>query len=155
MGRCKTCISAECRQAVQASSGRQKQASRRSQLRRANTGFWLTSWLRWASMKAGFILSDHTRNALILAVFAFKVGRSSAMEKNAFSQERRLYSICIPLARSSYQCIECKQALKGKLPSHFPGVDAFRMGLQLHCDLPLLCTITWALSSCVSLYCSS
>ena len=63
---------------MQASTERQKQASRRSQLRRAKTGFWLTSWLRWASMKAGYILSDHTRNALILAVFAFKVNALQA-----------------------------------------------------------------------------
>lgn len=59
---------------MQASSERQKQASRRSQLRRAKSDFWLISWLRWASLKAGYVLSDHTRNALILAVFAFKVG---------------------------------------------------------------------------------
>lgn len=58
---------------MQATSERQKQASRRSQLRRVKTGSWLTSWIRWLSLKAGYVLSDHTRNALILAVFAFKV----------------------------------------------------------------------------------
>ena len=58
---------------LQVEAERAKSIRRRGQLQRAEAGLWLTSLLRQGLLKAGYAFADHSRNALILAVFAFKV----------------------------------------------------------------------------------
>ncbi len=58
----------------QAEADRLKADSRGRQLARARSGgLLLTRLLREALLRAGHAVADHTRNALILSVFAFKV----------------------------------------------------------------------------------
>ena len=56
---------------------RAKQTRRRQQLRQASSGgSWLLGVLRSAILKASYAFTDHTRNILILSVFAFKARMS-------------------------------------------------------------------------------
>ena len=59
---------------------RAKQQARQRELGgvRASSGFLLRRWVQEGLLRAGYALSDHTRNALILAVFGFKVCQRAA-----------------------------------------------------------------------------
>ena len=53
---------------------RRKQRQRQQQLQAAlQSGPWLVRVLRQGWLHSSYALADHTRNALILSVFAFKV----------------------------------------------------------------------------------
>ena len=54
----------------------QRRADRFSRLGRPEGGPWLWRLLRQGWARAGYAAADHTRSALILSVFAFKVGGS-------------------------------------------------------------------------------
>jgi hypothetical protein len=62
---------------MQQEQGRQqRRAARLSRLAQPQAGPWLWRVLRVGAARAGYLAADHTRSALILAVFGFKVRRS-------------------------------------------------------------------------------
>ena len=59
---------------------RRKQRQRQHQLQAAlQSGPWLVRVLRQGWLHSSYALADHTRNALILSVFAFKVRTCSRL----------------------------------------------------------------------------
>lgn len=63
--------------ASQVQAEREKRQQRRSQLKRVGQGARLRSFMQQCLMRVGYVFADHTRNALILSVFAFKVSHQS------------------------------------------------------------------------------
>lgn len=62
---------------LQVLSERNKQQQRRAQLLDARSqGNFLLRLLQEGLLRANYLFTDHTRNALILAVFGFRVSRS-------------------------------------------------------------------------------
>lgn len=80
---------------AQAEAEQLKWRRRNAQLGRAAAGPWLLSWPWAACLRLGFAAMDHTRNALILSAFGFKVHLGF------------LAQACRPAACMSCRCQQC------------------------------------------------
>ena len=71
---------------------RRKQRLRQHQLQAAlQSGPWLVRVLRQGWLHSSYALADHTRNALILSVFAFKVRACSGWRCCAVKQQQEYH----------------------------------------------------------------